>query len=1584
MKHRPSIRSSDRTQSGRTARALRRAVALSGLAAGLALTQAEAATVAYYRFEDGSAGGTINPATDSVGGNSLTATLTPTYVADVPVATVPLTAQANTLAANYTAANEFHVAGLTGTLATTAFSNFTIECYVKMNGLSGWQTLVGRDDSGAPGQGTGATSLFYLSKAGAAVGTGLNNGFRVELITASNTSIAVNSRFVPVIGTWYHVAVVGNSSTGTLTLFVNGVSVGSTTGFTGLFVPTSGSDCPWTLGRGEYNNGAGDYLNGWLDEVRFSDTALTPSQFLNVDPNSVVAFTTQPVAYTGSVGSSFTLSVATTGGPTYQWQKSIDGGTTWTNISGATDAVLSFTSATYAANGLYRVVATNSLGSLTSDAVAVALTYPAPTITGGSSSSTLLTGTDTTLSVTATGLGTLTYQWFYNGVAISGQTGTSLALGAMSASTAGTYSVVVTDPAALADGLPATTTTKEIVLTVIDSSAATMAYYRFEDGTAGSVIGSATDSAGGSALSGLGSQAYTATVPAATVARTGAANLLSADMLSSGNNGFVAPTTGTLADADFTDFTIEAFVRHSSIGGWQTLIGRDDDAVPGQGTGSGGLFYLSKANSSNVFRVEVINKSNTALTIDSSSVASLDVWYHVAAVGNSLTGTLKLYVNGVEVGSRTGFNGLLKPTSGSNTPWTFGRAQWAGNAVDYLRGNLDEIRFSRVALPPSRFLNSDADSDYPRPTITAAPAWKTIRKTDSTSFSVTATGQGNLTYQWFKDGVTIPGATAATLELTNVLASAEGVYSVTVYDDISVAAGYPPTRSSASAKLYVVDAELPTRALSLNFVGSSTGQWSFSPELGVMLPTDSAGFLPVTTWNNSATENYISTSTTPLALAENTGAASAATASWESANTWSMLASGGLPADKTPNVRLFHGYIESRATTGATVTVNNIPYGTYDVYVYVGGGRPNQVGSVTINRSGAPTYYYLPISNDVFNSSTTALPLMLTKSTTIADARNAANASFARFSGVTGDSLTISTIDAVLDGNAGGICAVQIVDTTPAGAAYPTVVSSFSGNKLLKAGESTSLSVTATPGNSGGALTYQWSYNGTAISGATSASLPLNSVTSAINGTYTVAITETSPLATTTVTRSADVIVVDASRSLLINGDFNGSTPTFAGYGFLNSDGTTVSYTQLGTGSHVWNGITGAGGSATRTLAKDSAGLAMTGVTLTYTGADGVFDNTTLGDIDSSAARELSRDYLYTDNQTVPLTATVGGLSKFVGHKVTLLVYAVGAYTRALAGESTTSELATITFGAANNYLSTAPQATTIYESGTSDAPGRRLEYNNPEYSGGLSSAYVTFTGVVAPGGTVAWSLGPDADAGRIPLVGFQLLVSAEEIAPPVPTNLTATAVTGAINLAWSASSGATTYTVRRATAAAGPYTTLSAGVLNTTSYSDTTVVAGTTYYYVVAAANALATSADSNVASATALSALSALQTWRQSYFGSSANSGSAANTADPDGDGIANLLEYALGTSPTAANGLPVTQGLDSSGRVTLTFTPVVDSTLTYAIQATTELSGTWSVVQTYPGFTTATPVTFVDSLVVGSANPRRFVRLVVTASE
>ena len=85
---------------------------------------------------------------------------------------------------------------------------------------------------------------------------------------------------------------------------------------------------------------------------------------------------------------------------------------------------------------------------------------------------------------------------------------------------------------------------------------------------------------------------------------------------------------------------------------------------------------------------------------------------------------------------------------------------------------------------------------------------------------------------------------------------------------------------------------------------------------------------------------------------------------------------------------------------------------------------------------------------------------------------------------------------------------------------------------------------------------------------------------------------------------------------------------------------------------------------------------------------------------------------------------------------------------------------------------------------------------------------------------------------------------NAPSVPPAAPTNLTATPGDTQVSLTWSASSGATSYNVKRSGTSGGPYTQIAAST--STSYTDTALTNGTTYYYVVSAINSAGESANS------------------------------------------------------------------------------------------------------------------------------------------
>src|SRR6266567_6528418 len=125
---------------------------------------------------------------------------------------------------------------------------------------------------------------------------------------------------------------------------------------------------------------------------------------------------------------------------------------------------------------------------------------------------------------------------------------------------------------------------------------------------------------------------------------------------------------------------------------------------------------------------------------------------------------------------------------------------------------------------------------------------------------------------------------------------------------------------------------------------------------------------------------------------------------------------------------------------------------------------------------------------------------------------------------------------------------------------------------------------------------------------------------------------------------------------------------------------------------------------------------------------------------------------------------------------------------------------------------------------------------------------------------------------------------------PASPANLTATAGNAQVALSWSASSGATSYNVKRSTTSGGPYTTISSPT--TTSYTNTGLTNGTTYYYVVSAVNTAGESANSSQVSATPQASVSSTVALDSSSAGQGALSASSLSWNHTVGTGSNTLL--------------------------------------------------------------------------------------------
>lgn len=126
------------------------------------------------------------------------------------------------------------------------------------------------------------------------------------------------------------------------------------------------------------------------------------------------------------------------------------------------------------------------------------------------------------------------------------------------------------------------------------------------------------------------------------------------------------------------------------------------------------------------------------------------------------------------------------------------------------------------------------------------------------------------------------------------------------------------------------------------------------------------------------------------------------------------------------------------------------------------------------------------------------------------------------------------------------------------------------------------------------------------------------------------------------------------------------------------------------------------------------------------------------------------------------------------------------------------------------------------------------------------------------------------------------------------------------------------------------------------------------------------------------------ALESWRFAKFGVYEDTGAvlAGDNEDFDGDGIANLIEYATGTEPAVANASVVTTA-KAGDFLTLSFPVISDSSLTYTVLASSDLATTFT---TGAGSTSETGGvrTYTDNVSLATAGVRRFLRLQVSYVE
>ena len=495
------------------------------------------------------------------------------------------------------------------------------------------------------------------------------------------------------------------------------------------------------------------------------------------EPPSITA---HPASQTVCAGDAVTFTVTASGTAPlgYQWRKN------GADIPLATSSTYSIPSAQAGDAGSYDAVVSNSCASATSNAASLAISADSPSVTSHPASQTVCAGTPVTLNVTATGAPPLAYQWRKNGSAIPGATGTAYSLASPQPSDSGAYDVVVSNGCGSATSNAATVTIEDaptvtthpasqavcrntrVTFTVVATGLAPLAYQWRKNGA--DISGAIQSSIVIASAQPIDAAAYDVVVTNSCGSVTSNAATLTIQVAPS-----IAthPSSQSICLGAPVTFGVTASGDAPLSYQWR----KNAVAIPGATSSSYSIASVQSANAGN-YSVVVTNACGSAtsnaavLTVLTPPAVSVQPVSHSACVGAS--------------------DSFFVAATGT-APFTY---QWRRNGAAVPGGTSQTLAIGSVALShagdydvivtnacgSATSVTATLTVVEVAPTIVSEPSSLTVCEGEPASFDVVATGSAPISYQWGKDGVPLPGATAPTHAIASTTLADSGSYAVVV------------------------------------------------------------------------------------------------------------------------------------------------------------------------------------------------------------------------------------------------------------------------------------------------------------------------------------------------------------------------------------------------------------------------------------------------------------------------------------------------------------------------------------------------------------------------------------------------------------------------------------------------------------------------------------------------------------------------------------------------------------------------------------------------------------------------------------
>jgi len=418
-----------------------------------------------------------------------------------------------------------------------------------------------------------------------------------------------------------------------------------------------------------------------------------------------------------------------------------------------------------------------------------------PLVVTQPASQTVTVGQTVTFTVVASGTGPLTYQWYKNGVAISGATSSSYTTPPVATGDTGSvYTVVVSNSAGSANGGPATLTVpppKPLAKSIVPSNgtpsykASVNLVPTFSGGTA--VIGSM--GVGSSDITSAAVSGASYPTPALTSATTYTLTVTDAKGNVVSTTCLVTPTSVALSPISPANQTFapgQLSFTATATGGLTNHVTWTASA----GTFSGNVWTApATVGTYTITATSVDNPSvsvSTTATISGPMILSQPASQHVCtgsgislSVNASYASTYQWSFNGTPIAGATNSTYNIPVAASGN----------AGNYSVTVTNGIGSVTSTVAVVAVGS-------------TITLNPAAVSLHPTQTATFSVAAQGLSPFTYQWYQipsgggAGVAIAGATSNTYTTPPVDLSYNGdQYYATVTDSC---AGTPLTSTDAT------------------------------------------------------------------------------------------------------------------------------------------------------------------------------------------------------------------------------------------------------------------------------------------------------------------------------------------------------------------------------------------------------------------------------------------------------------------------------------------------------------------------------------------------------------------------------------------------------------------------------------------------------------------------------------------------------------------------------------------------------------------------------------------------------------------